>query len=139
MNDERRKAINEAIKTLDSLSTQRKKIDTDLHAAVEEFNAKWATIKASIEELKNGVSDLKDSIESIKDEEEEYLGNMPEGLQSGEKGEKAQAAIDALDSAMSSLEEITELELDDEVDPGVTLDLDPLDTAHSSLEEARDV
>lgn len=49
--------------------------------------------------------ELRSEIEEIRDEEQEYLDNMPESLQSGERGENAQAAIDALEEALYPLEE----------------------------------
>ncbi len=51
------------------------------------------------------LEDLKSRIESVLEEEQEYLDNMPESFQDGEKGEKAQAAIDALEYAVQSIEE----------------------------------
>ena len=49
---------------------------------------------------------------TVRDEEKEYLDNMPESLQDGEKGETAQENIDNLESALDSLEPIDE-EIDD--------------------------
>lgn len=44
-------------------------------------------------------------LESVKDEEEEYMENIPENLQSSERYEKAENAVDNLDSALDSLDE----------------------------------
>lgn len=66
-------------------------------------------ITAAIE-LADTIRDLLDEfrskIEDIRDGEQEYLDNMPESFQNGEKGEKAQAAIDAATEAFDLIEEI---------------------------------
>jgi len=61
--------------------------------------------RKAIDELVAKFEDLKCDIESIQEEEQEYLDNMPESLQGGEKGDIAQTAIDEMDSAISSLDE----------------------------------
>ena len=48
---------------------------------------------------------LMDDIEEVQNEEQEAYDNMPENLQESERGEAMQEAIDNLDSAWSSLEE----------------------------------
>ncbi len=45
-------------------------------------------------------------VQAIKDEEQEYLDNMPESLQGGDKAEAAEAAITALDEVVTDLEEL---------------------------------
>lgn len=65
--------------------------------------------------LKNAQALFEESmerLETVRDEEQEYLDNMPESLQDGEKGETAQENIDNLESALDSLEPINE-EIDD--------------------------
>jgi seryl-tRNA synthetase len=59
---------------------------------------------SQIEELAEKARSLAADVESIKDEEDDYLSNMPESFQNGEKGEAAQTAIDALDNAYSELD-----------------------------------
>lgn len=56
-------------------------------------------------ELAAEISDLRDTVETIRDEEQEYLDNMPESIQSGERGQNAEAAISELDDALSALED----------------------------------
>jgi hypothetical protein len=51
---------------------------------------------------------LKSSAEDVQSEEQDYLDNMPEGLQGGEKGEAAQSAIDALDEVICNIETAVE-------------------------------
>ena len=58
-----------------------------------------------IEALRQKIGEALSDAESIRDEEQEYLDNMPESLQQGEKGEKAQAACEALDSLVDHLTE----------------------------------
>jgi DNA repair ATPase RecN len=89
MNKERRKRIETAIKSVEGL---------------EEL----------IHGLTTALSEIQSEIESIRDEEQEYLDNMPEAMQSGSKGEVAQDAINNLgsayepiDSLLSTLEEFS--------------------------------
>lgn len=51
------------------------------------------------------IEDAKSILEDALAEEQEYLDNMPESFQNGEKGELAQAAIDALDEAGQHLDD----------------------------------
>lgn len=65
-----------------------------------------AEIIERLETLKSDLEDLASDLETLKDEEEEYMENIPENLQGGEKYERAEAAFDALDGAVSDLEDI---------------------------------
>ena len=59
--------------------------------------------RKSLEELSNKVEDLKSDLESLRDEEQEYLENMPESLQSSEKHDMAENAVSAMDEAIDNL------------------------------------
>ena len=48
------------------------------------------------------------AIEDLRDEEQEYLDNIPENFQSGEKYEKAENAIYELDDAINNLDSVIE-------------------------------
>lgn len=61
-----------------------------------------ADIQAIVEEL----NDLRSRIEGIESDEQDYLDNMPEAIQYGEKGDAASSAIDALQNAASSLDDV---------------------------------
>ncbi|MBR2453373.1 MAG: hypothetical protein IKB35_00050 [Clostridia bacterium] len=61
--------------------------------------------RKELQELYDIISEAKDRLEMLHDEEEEYMENIPENLQSSERYEKAEAAVSALESAISSLEE----------------------------------
>ena len=61
--------------------------------------------RKELQELYDIISEAKDRLEMLHDEEEEYMENIPENLQSSERYEKAEAAVSALESASSSLEE----------------------------------
>lgn len=50
------------------------------------------------------LEDLKGEVEQARDDEQEYLDNMPESLQGGDKGQAAEAAISALEQAIEALE-----------------------------------
>lgn len=54
----------------------------------------------------------KADLESLRDEEQEYLDNMPESLQGGEKGEAAQAAVEKMDEAINAIEEFLDADAD---------------------------
>ncbi len=70
--------------------------------------------RKSISELRDKLEDIKGEIEMLRDEEQDYLDNMPESMQSCEKyvaGENAGTnmddAIGSLEDAISSLDEST--------------------------------
>ena len=50
------------------------------------------------------LEDLKGEVEQARDDEQDYLDNMPESLQGGDKGQAAEAAVSALESAIEALE-----------------------------------
>ena len=54
------------------------------------------------------IQELSNDLECIMDEEQEYLENIPENLQSSERYEKAEAACDSLQCALDNLEECVE-------------------------------
>ena len=66
---------------------------------IKQANEKTTAAAALIEEAK-------ELLEQARDEEQEYLDNMPESFQSGDKGSAAQEAIDALETAISDLDSI---------------------------------
>lgn len=70
--------------------------------------AEIAEVQGRVEELIENLTVAKGDLESIRDDEQDYLDNMPEAFQEGEKGEAAQAAIDALEEAIGAIEELTE-------------------------------
>lgn len=61
-------------------------------------------VDSAIEDL----TALKGEIEDVRDEEQEYLDNMPESLQEGDRAMAAQAAIDSLEEAIDAIEEATD-------------------------------
>lgn len=68
-------------------------------------NARRKQIKDAIKALDIGTLEaMKEELESAQSDEQEYLDNMPESLQGGEKGEAAEAAVSALESAIEALE-----------------------------------
>lgn len=60
--------------------------------------------RKQIDEAITKVSQVRNLIESIRDDEQEYLDNMPENLQMGEKADISQTAIDVLENAIDDLE-----------------------------------
>ncbi len=61
--------------------------------------------RKALEEILTRIEDCKNDLESLRDEEQEYLDNMPESLQSSEKHEAAENAVSELDTAIDDLEE----------------------------------
>lgn len=64
-------------------------------------DARRKTLAEAKKLFESGVSLVKQAqelVSSAHEEEEEYLENMPEGLQNSEKGEKATAAIEAMNT-----------------------------------------
>lgn len=61
--------------------------------------------RKKLNEIMEQIDQLMDDLEEVQNEEQESLDNLPEQFQEGERGEIMQNAIDNLDSAWSSLEE----------------------------------
>ncbi len=60
-------------------------------------------------EIDNLISDairLETSIEDLLDEEQDYLDNIPENLQSSDKAEIAENAISCLEEALSNIQDL---------------------------------
>lgn len=53
--------------------------------------------RRALEQIVEQLRALSTEIETLRDEEQEYLDNMPESMQSGEKGEKAEGNVTCLD------------------------------------------
>ena len=81
MNNERRK----------NLKALRHQLEA-IHAALSNFD----------------LDEIKSELEALRDEEQEYLDNMPESLQQGEKAQVASDAIDQMEGAISHLETVAE-------------------------------
>lgn len=45
------------------------------------------------------------TVQELRDQEEDTKGNLPEGLQDGERGEAMQEAMDALEEAADNIQE----------------------------------
>ena len=70
--------------------------------------------RKEIQRILDELYELRDAVDAVTDEEQEYLDNIPENLQSGERYEAAEEAVsqlgDALygiDSALEALENAT--------------------------------
>jgi len=55
--------------------------------------------------IRDQLDSLKSDIEGIAEEERDYISNMPENMQQGEKGQAAEEKADALEAAANSLDE----------------------------------
>lgn len=60
--------------------------------------------RAALSKLADDLRDIESKIEELMNEEQDYLDNMPENMQDGEKAQKAQAAVDAMESALGEVQ-----------------------------------
>lgn len=138
MNKDRRNQIEELARDLAGLAERRAEVAEKTEELVQLVAAKREEIKESLDRLSSEAGELETRAEKIGDEEQEFLDNMPEGLQQGERGQAAEAAISALDQAETYLRDLAEFELPEfelHVDE-VTEALENIDNASASLEEA---
>ena len=63
------------------------------------------TLIDKIQSLQSDIRLLSEELEEIRNEEEEYLYNIPENLQSSERYNTAENAVENLDDAFNALEE----------------------------------
>jgi septal ring factor EnvC (AmiA/AmiB activator) len=61
-------------------------------------------LETMIENLKDQLDEARELAEQIKEDEQEYIDNMPESLQGGEKYERAETAVSNLDDVVESLD-----------------------------------
>lgn len=67
-------------------------------------------VLSRVSSLNRRLQELQEEIARIRDEEQEYLDNMPENMQDGDKGVKAQEAIDQLDEAVNFFDDKSEMD-----------------------------
>lgn len=68
--------------------------------------ARRAAIRAALDKISAVIEEEKSNLESLRDEEQDYMDNMPESMQGGEKYETADAAVNALNDFIDKLEEV---------------------------------
>jgi len=61
------------------------------------------TRRKALEKINAQIEDIVAGIEMLRDEEQEYIDNMPEGLQGSDKAEMAEDAVSSMESALESL------------------------------------
>ena len=61
--------------------------------------------RKALGELQAKLDNIKGDIELLRDEEQEYIDNMPESLQGGDKASMAENAVSNMDDAINSLDE----------------------------------
>lgn len=61
---------------------------------------------AEIEALGETASNIRERLEAIRDDEQEYIDNMPESLQSSERYFNAENAVSQMEEAIGYLEEL---------------------------------
>ena len=89
MNNERRKAINANLKDLRAESEALVKLRDE-----------------GLEAVKERIESIKGFLEEIKSEEQDYLDNMPESFQQGDRGQKAEEAVNRLDDVDVGIDEM---------------------------------
>jgi uncharacterized coiled-coil DUF342 family protein len=109
VNNQRRKDIDQTIKSVETLKTR------------------FEELLEQLSSLKDEAQEAHDEVERIRDEEQEYLDNMPESLQSSDRYYTAEAAISQLDEAMEKLNEVT----------GLEVELPDFDEVVTNLDEAK--
>ena len=62
--------------------------------------------REALQEISVKLEDIKSDIETLRDEEQEYVDNMPESLQSSEKHDTAENAVSSMDSAIDGLDDV---------------------------------
>ena len=67
------------------------------------------TRRTAIKKVFEQLEELMATVEVIRDEEQDAFDNLPESFQSSERGETMEENIDALDSAYNSIEEAKDL------------------------------
>jgi F0F1-type ATP synthase membrane subunit b/b' len=61
--------------------------------------------RKALMEIEDKIGELKSELETIRDEEQEYIDNMPESLQSSEKHEAGEVAVENMENIIDSLSE----------------------------------
>lgn len=102
-------------------------MNNDRRKAIEELYKRVELIKIAVENLPDA-DEPKELAEAMRDEEQEYIDNMPEAFQNGEKGERASEARDQLDTATDKLNEVAE---------GITQLSDTLQEVLEALDSAK--
>ena len=64
--------------------------------------------KKELDKLCEQIEDIKYKLDIIREDEQTYLDNIPENLQSSERYETAEEAVDALENAVDEFDEIIE-------------------------------
>lgn len=61
--------------------------------------------RKALGEIRDKLESIKGDIEMLRDEEQEFIDNMPENLQGGDKATIAENAVNEMDNAINSLED----------------------------------
>jgi len=62
------------------------------------------TRRKALNKIAERLREINSDLQELRDEEEEYMENIPENLQDGEKYQAAEAAIDSMDYALDEFE-----------------------------------
>ena len=87
------------------MNNDRRKAIRALYPQVEDLEKLHEAAKAAIEAFHAAAEELKGDVETIRDEEQEYINNLPENMQQGEKAQNAEQAVSDLDEAADMLYE----------------------------------
>ena len=64
--------------------------------------------RKKIKEASEGLDAARAVLEEARDEEQDYIDDMPENLQGGDRANRAEEVVDILDTAISELETTVE-------------------------------
>jgi hypothetical protein len=88
------------------MNNDRRKVIKALYTQVEFVKGAHAAAKTAYDHFIELSEQLASDISSIKDEEQEYIDNLPENLQSSEKAQIANDAVNCLEEAEGLCQDI---------------------------------
>lgn len=95
----------------EDLLPDTKKEAAKTNETVKPKKPKYQSRSARFQAVIDSIDSAKSDIETLKEELENWLDNMPENLQDGQKASELQEAIDALDDIVSNLEDVVDTEV----------------------------
>jgi hypothetical protein len=64
--------------------------------------------RKDLERARDLLGEARTIIETARDEEQDYVDNMPESMQGGEKGSAAEGNVQCLDDALDAIDEVVD-------------------------------
>jgi len=97
------------------MNNDRRKAIRALYPQCEELRKIHEAAKVAVEAFREFAAELFGDVDTIMNEEQEYIENLPENLQQGDKAKVAEAAVEALSEAKDMLDQldVEEFDVDD--------------------------